>query len=131
VLAQASPPDETGYLLAPIPMDGLPLARTCAVTLPEFGHYKGEYMPAHGTMIVSNDGGWCRLQFAQDLRGLVFVPNVRVTQEPAHGTVVAKKMQGRIGLAYRPVAGFTGSDHFAVGTNGPLPHTIPITVTVQ
>lgn len=34
-------------------------------------------------------------------------------------------------VACFPPAGFVGTDHFAVRTNRPIPHTIPIEVTVR
>ncbi len=131
MLAQATPPDESGHLVPSVPMRDLPVAQVCAVALPWFGHDRGQYMPPHGTIALSNDGGWCWMQFAQDFRHVPFVPDIRVATPPAHGEVVVERMTDRVAVAYRPASGFVGTDHFSVRTNGPLPHTIPIDVTVK
>jgi len=40
-------------------------------------------------------------------------------------------LSDRLALAYSPAPGFIGTDHFSVRTDGPVPHTIPIEVTVK
>jgi hypothetical protein len=130
-LAMFTPPEETGELVPPIPIASLPPARDCEAALPIFGHLSGEYIAPRGSMQMDNDGGWCLLQFTQTFRQIYIVPSVRVIDDPAHGQVVAQRLSGRIGLAYRPAPGFSGADHFTVRTNGPLPHTIPVNVTVR
>lgn len=131
ILALLTPPQETGELVPSIPIAGLPPAHDCAAALPIFGHMGEDYTAPHGSMELSNDGGWCLLQFTQTFRQIYIVPSVSVVDPPAHGQVVAQRLSGRIALAYRPATGFTGADHFAVRTNGPMPHTIPVDVTVR
>lgn len=130
-VAILTPPVETGELVPPIPIAGLPPAHECRAALPLFGHPAGDYIAPQGSMQMDNDGGWCLLQFTQTFRQIYIVPSVSVVDAPAHGQVVAERLSGRIGLAYRPAPGFTGTDHFAVRTDGPLPHTIPVDVTVR
>jgi hypothetical protein len=130
-MAQASPPEESGWKLPSVPMAGLPAAPSCQSSLPLFGHQKGEYMAPHGTMSMANDGGWCSLQFAQQFRYLPMVPSVSVSEPPAHGTVRAEDMKDRVAVAYQPAPGFVGTDHFEIRTDGPLPHHIPVAVTVR
>ncbi|MBS0561057.1 MAG: hypothetical protein JSR21_13485 [Proteobacteria bacterium] len=106
-------------------------SRECTTDLPTFGHPDLQYWPPHGTMRMTNDGGWCWLQFGQSFRAALIHPNPTVAEPPAHGTLDLRKMPDRISMAYRPAPGFTGPDRFAVRTDGPLPHTIPVEVTVR
>ncbi len=129
--AQFVPPSESGFALPHIPVDDLRLSRECATDLPTFGHPDLQYWPPHGTMTMSNDGGWCWLQFGQSFRAALIHPEAAVAEPPAHGTLDVRKMPDRISMAYRPAPGFTGADRFAVRTDGPLPHTIPVEVTVR
>jgi hypothetical protein len=115
----------------PIPISGLPPAHECQAALPLFGHPAGDYIAPQGSMQMGNDGGWCLLQFTQTFRQIYITPSVSVVDAPAHGQAVAERLSGRIALAYRPAPGFTGTDHFTVRTDGPLPHTIPVDVTVR
>lgn len=130
LLALFTPPEETGELVPAVPVSGLAQAQDCAVALPIFGHLSGGYLAPHGTIRISNDGGWCALQFTQTFRQAYIVPHVSVVLAPIHGQAIAQTLPGRIGLAYRPAPGFAGTDHFEVRTDGPLPHTIPIDVTI-
>jgi hypothetical protein len=125
------PPDEYSYDLPLVPMDHLRPAQTCQTTLPMFGHLYGEYWAPHGAIELSNDGGWCWLQFGQMFRRNAIVPDVQVIQLPSHGEVVARRMPDRVSIAYRPAPGFAGTDQFKVRTKGPIPHTIPFDVTVR
>lgn len=131
LLALLAPPNNTGELVSSIPMAGLTAASDCKAALPTFGDMFGNYVAPQGTLNLTNDGGWCSLQFTQTLRQIYVVPDVRLIAPPSHGEVVARKMPDRIAVAYRPAPEFVGTDHFAVRTDGPLPHTIPVDVTVR
>lgn len=131
VLALLKPPDEVGLQLSAVPLHGLRPAASCDVSLPEFGHNAGDYMPPHGAITMGNDGGWCSLQFVQTFHRIFIVPTARVVAPATHGQVQIERLTDRVAVAYLPAPGFVGTDHFAVRTEGPFPHTIPIEVTVR
>jgi hypothetical protein len=124
-------PDEGGALVMTSPTAGQPQAASCVVSLPWFGHESGGYVAPRGTIATSNDGGWCDLQFIQIFRQLYFQPKISVVEPPSHGEATAERLADRLAVAYRPAPGFVGTDRFAVRTDGPIPHTIPIEVTVK
>jgi len=128
---QFIPPNESGFMLPSVPVDTLQKSRDCETSLPTFGHPDAQYWPPHGAITMSNDGGWCWLQFGQSFRANVFVPNATIVERPAHGELDVEKMKDRVSLAYRPTPGFAGADRFVVQTDGPLPHTIPVAVEVR
>lgn len=130
-LAFVKPPDELGLLLPPVPVQGLPTAAHCTVSLPQFGHLAGDYFPPGGTITMDNDGGWCGPQFFQTFHTLKFAPAASVRTPPSHGQVRLARLADRLVVAYRPTPGFTGTDQFVVHTNGPIPHDIPLSVTVR
>jgi len=126
-------PDEGGALVITAPIAGQPQAASCVASLPWFGHEQGWYTSPRGTITTSNDGGWCDLQFIQFFRRIYTKdqPTISVVEPPSHGEATAERLSDRLALAYRPVPGFVGTDHFSVRTDGPVPHTIPIEVTVR
>jgi hypothetical protein len=126
-------PDEGGALVMTSPTAGQPQAASCVVSLPWFGHESGGYVAPRGTIATSNDGGWCDLQFVQFFRRLYSKdqPTISLVEPPSHGEATAARLSDRLALAYRPAPGFVGTDHFTVRTDGPVPHTIPIEVTVK
>ncbi len=123
--------NEGGRVVPATPMDGLQQAAGCTVDLPFFGHSDGFWLAPLGTIAMTNDGGWCWLQFVQAFKYLAIAPAISVVAPPAHGEVRAERLDGRLSVAYRPAPGFVGTDHFAVFTDGPYPHTIPFNVTVK
>jgi hypothetical protein len=135
------PPTEGGKAVLSIPMSGITAAPSCVVSLPWFGHQDLDYIAPHGTITMTDGGGtgggatggggWCALQFVQVFRELIIVPGISVVEAPSHGEARAERMPGRLAVVYRPAPGFVGTDHFAVRTDGPLQHTIPIDVTVR
>jgi hypothetical protein len=131
VLAMFKPPDELGLLLPAEPVQGLRPAASCAVDLPEFGHLDAEYMAPHGAITMGNDGGWCSLQFIQTFHRIYITPAISVVAPASHGEVRVQQLPERLVVAYLPAPGFVGTDHFAVRTDGPIPHNIPIEVTVR
>ena len=132
ILMGPEPPVEYSFILPTVPMGNLRPAQSCQADLPTFGHlFGGDWAAPHGSFSMSNDGGWCWVQFGQMFRSLKIVPDVRVVEPPAHGEVTALRMADRVSVAYRPVPGFVGMDHFEVRTNGPIPHTIPFDVAVR
>jgi hypothetical protein len=130
VRAFVTPPSEGGKAVPSIPMSGLQPVASCDASLPWFGHQDSSYAAPQGTMAMT-DGGWCALQFVQVFRELYIVPKISVVEAPSHGEARAEQMPGRLAVVYRPAPGFVGTDHFAVRTNGPIEHTIPIDVTVR
>jgi hypothetical protein len=131
VLAFGIAAEEGGRSVPAIPISGLQFATGCTASLPWFGHADGLWTAPLGTIAMSNDGGWCSLQFEQAFKQLLIVPEISVATPPAHGEVQAERLPGRLAVAYRPAPGFVGTDHFSVLTDGPYPHTIPINVTVR
>lgn len=125
------PPQEGGKAVPSIPISGMTAAAGCSSSLPWFGHQDLNYIAPQGTMTMSDDGGWCALQFVQVFRSLMFVPRISVVLTPAHGEARVEQLPERLAIAYRPTPGFVGTDHFEVRTDGPIPHTIPIDVTVR
>jgi hypothetical protein len=130
VHAQFAPPSEGGKAVPSIPMSEFQPAASCDATLPWFGHQDSSYAAPQGTMAMT-DGGWCPLQFVQVFNELYIMPKISVVAAPSHGEARAEQMPGRLAIVYRPVSGFVGTDHFAVRTDGPVAHTIPIDVTVR
>jgi hypothetical protein len=67
-------------------------------------------------LVMTNDGGWCWFDSRYFVNTLRFAPTFRISQAPSHGQLVigpdSSKEKTRV--AYRPGAGFTGSDTFAV-----------------
>ena len=112
-------------------MSGIPTTASCVVSLPWFGHQDTGYAAPHGTIAMADDGGWCALQFVQVFRQVIIVPGFSVVEPPTHGEARAERMPERLAVVYRPAPGFVGTDHFAVRTDGPISHTIPIDVTVR
>jgi hypothetical protein len=132
ILMGPQPPVEYSFNLPTVPMGNLRPAQSCQVYLPTFGHlFGGDWAAPHGSFTMTNDGGWCWVQFGQTFRSLRIVPDVRVVELPAHGEVTALRMADRVSVAYRPVTGFAGTDHFEVRTDGPIPHNIPFDVVVR
>ena len=125
------PPTEGGKAVPSTPMSGMTAAASCVVSLPWFGHQDLDYAAPHGTITMADDGGWCALQFVQVFRELSIVPGISVVAVPNHGEARAERLPERLAVVYRPTLGFIGTDHFAVRTDGPVPHTIPIDVTVR
>ena len=66
------------------------------------------------TVTMSNDGKWCWWTRATILAGNSQPQGVpmRVTQQPAHGEVEITVMADATKIAYKPAAGFTGTDRF-------------------
>lgn len=72
--------------------------------------------PVSDTVTVSNDGNWCSWTRATILAGTsepLGVP-MRVTQQPAHGEITITVMAAATKIAYKPAAGFTGTDRFTL-----------------
>jgi hypothetical protein len=131
VLALVSGQNEGGLMVPATPMAGLQNAASCVVNLPWFGHQQGTYGAPLGTIAMSNDGGWCALQFVQIFGKLYIQPEISVVVQPNHGEVMATRLADRLAVTYRPTPGFVGTDHFTARTDGPIPHTIPFDVTVK
>jgi hypothetical protein len=131
VLAVAVPPSEGGKSVPTEPMAGLTPAARCVASLPWFGHQDTGYAAPQGTIAMTDDGGWCALQFVQVFRQLYIVPEISVVVPPGHGEARAERLPGRLAIVYRPAPGFVGTDRFEVRTDGPISHTIPIDVTVK
>jgi hypothetical protein len=131
VRAIMPPPPEGGMAVPSIPMTGVQPAASCVVSLPWFGHQDYDYLAPHGSMNMTNEGGSCVLQFVEVFREIYVLPEISVVEPPNHGEARAEQLPKRFAVVYRPAPGFVGTDHFAVHTNGPIPHTIPIDVTVR
>ena len=126
-----APPSSTGFMLPAVPVDGLRQSGDCETSLPIFGYPADLYSPPHGAITMSNDGGWCWIQFGQTYLDVRFTPDTTVVEQPEHGRVTVEKMKDRVSVAYQPSPGFFGADRFALRTHGPLPSTIPFAVTVR
>jgi hypothetical protein len=129
--AQFSPIPSSGFMLPAVPMDGLRQSGNCETSLPVFGYPDRQYWPPHGAITMSNDGGWCWIQFSQSYLAVLFTPDATVVEQPEHGRVTVEKMKDRVSVAYQPSPGFAGADRFELRTEGPLPQTIPFAVTVR
>jgi hypothetical protein len=129
--AQFAPPPSSGFMLPAEPVDGLRQAGDCATSLPLFGYPDRQYSAPHGAITMSNDGGWCWIQFGQTYLDVRFTPDTTVVEQPEHGRVTVEKMKDRVSVAYQPSPGFFGADRFSLRTHGPLPLTIPFAVTVR
>jgi hypothetical protein len=68
--------------------------------------------PAEVAMAVGNDGGWCGISVAQS--GPKPFDAGLVTQRPAHGRVLVRKVGDRTRVDYFPNPAFGGTDAFAV-----------------
>jgi hypothetical protein len=128
---EGSPLSSTGFVLPTVPVDGLRQSGDCETSLPIFGYPADLYSPPHGAITMSNDGGWCWIQFGQTYLDVRFTPDTTVVQQPEHGRVTVEKMKDRVSVAYQPSPGFSGADRFVLRTHGPLPSTIPFAVNVR
>jgi hypothetical protein len=98
----------------------------CAKTLPQFGGHGKSYTAAAGSIYMTNDG-WCWITIRFRANKEPYIPPVSVTSPPAHGTVQIDTVDQRVRIAYRPAAGFVGSDDFEVRATLP-DNTFPIPI---
>jgi len=114
-------------------------AALCNARLPYFGHYAYpqshgatlEFVPASGSIVMSNDGGWCAIRHEFVYNDRVRTFPMSVMQSPAHGRVVLGAIGGKLWLAYQPVPGFIGPDFFRVRLYSGTLEEVPVHVTVQ
>jgi hypothetical protein len=103
-------------------VSGLQRANNCGGAIGRFGFF-GNPTPAQGTITMANDGGWCWIQFSFVAGNMYVVPDITTTRSPRHGTLVSGGLDTgsgkRVRLAYKPAAGFAGTDNFAVHIQGP------------
>lgn len=118
-------------------LGALPPAHVCQASLPPFGHWQYArddavfYAAAKATIAMANDGGWCQIAFEHDWGGRPAQEPLTVTTPPAHGEAIVGSVGVSLRIAYRPAAGFVGSDAFIVHLTAPDPWDIPVTVTVS
>ena len=115
----------------------LGFSKLCQPNLPVFGRFyypgdiwPGDYLPPHGSILMSNDGGWCQIGHVFTYRQAVSVGTLSVATPPIHGQVRTGAVGPQLRIAYRPAPGFTGTDGFVVHLNTPEPWDIPVQVTV-
>jgi hypothetical protein len=65
-------------------------------------------------MKMINDGGWCWLNLTATNGSLLYLPTYRVVKAPAHGTIVMGPVGMRDRVAFKPDAGFIGTDTYSV-----------------
>ena len=114
-------------------------AADCQTALPFFGHvrYPGDalrgwqFIPAEGSILMRNDGGWCSIGHQFNFNGALLTPEMTMLHPPAHGQVVFGATDGRLRLAYQPAPGFSGTDQFRVRLASPIPEDIPVSVVVR
>ncbi|MBN8874826.1 MAG: hypothetical protein J0H67_18465 [Rhodospirillales bacterium] len=115
----------------------LPAARVCDASLPPFGFvvYARDDAPwdapPNGRIAMANDGAWCQIRFEHAWINMLIQAPLTVEQPPAHGEVLVGSIGYSLRIAYRPVPGFVGQDHFVVRLHGPDPWDIPVAVTVS
>jgi hypothetical protein len=119
---------------SPTDVNTLQEAKVCAKTISKFGFTNPT--PGAGTISMANDGGWCWLQLSMISNNTYVIPGVTVTQPPRHGTMISGGVDTsagkRLRLAYKPVAGFSGTDSFSVHfqlPSGTLDANVAVTVT--
>lgn len=66
------------------------------------------------TMRVSSRGGWCWFDQTGILGSLKYPPEYRVTRAPDHGEILLGEVNQKARIAYRPTAGFEGTDSFVI-----------------
>jgi hypothetical protein len=118
-------------------LQALPPSRICVPNLPVFGRFfypgdvmGGTYLPPHGSIVMSNDGGWCQIRHIFTFQEVITVGTMSLATPPVHGEVRTGTVGEELRIAYRPQPGFTGSDGFVVHLATPQPWDIPVAVTV-
>lgn len=118
-------------------LQALTPSRVCLPDLPVFGRFLypgdvryGSYIPPNGKITVSSDDGWCQISHIFTFQNSVTVGTLSLATPPLHGEVRTGVVGEQLRIAYRPVAGFTGTDHFIVHLDTPQPWDIPIAVSV-
>jgi hypothetical protein len=117
-------------------LKALPQAHTCVANLPPFGHWvyardDGVFTaPPNAQITVSDDGGWCQIQFEQYWGQQPIQAPLAVTVPPAHGQAVVGSVGLSLRIAYKPTPGVVGPDSFTVHMTAPDAWDIPVHVNV-
>lgn len=90
-----------------------PIASQCSWNLPGFGRRHGVYVPAQGTITMSNDG-WCVVHINFVSGGQPYLAPTTVESPPSHGTIKIVSSGVHVHAYYRPTPGFVGSDNFVL-----------------
>jgi hypothetical protein len=79
---------------------------------------------------MTNDGGWCWMDLSATQGSLQYLPTYQVDKAPAHGQIVMGAVGMKARIAFKPEAGFVGTDTYTL-TNT-MSHTERVvTVTVN
>jgi hypothetical protein len=65
-------------------------------------------------MKMINDGGWCWTDLSATEGSLQYLPTYRVDKAPAHGEVVMGAVGMKARIAFKPEAGFAGTDTYSL-----------------
>ena len=106
--------------------DGKPRSKLCSMGRT----YVNSANPAPTVLTMSNDGGWCG-DLRKTLRNnAAFGSPMHVTSPPSHGEISIHVYDDGTTVAYKPKAGFVGTDSFTV-INDTLGFTVPFNVIVK
>ena len=65
-------------------------------------------------MTMTNDGGWCWMDLSATQGSLQYLPTYQVDKAPAHGQVVMGAVGMKARIAFKPEAGFVGTDTYTL-----------------
>jgi hypothetical protein len=90
----------------------MPQSKTCSAE--DGGWSVPGGTPGIGTIIMSNDGGWCGQRLAVEFNDVVFGGTMHLSKLPKHGQVAIVQHDKYTDVAYKPDEGYTGQDSFSV-----------------
>jgi hypothetical protein len=114
------------YAQSPSVMD-LPRAKGCS----EHSNFAtAGRMLGTTDITMSNDGGWCWMDLSATQGSLQYLPTYRVSKAPVHGQVVMGAVGMKARIAFKPEAGFAGSDTYTLmNTLNNSERVVTITIT--
>jgi hypothetical protein len=90
----------------------MPQSKTCSAE--DGGWSVPGGTPGIGTIIMSNDGGWCGQRLAVEFNDVVFGGAMHLSKLPKHGQVAIVQHDKYTDVSYKPDAGYKGPDSFSV-----------------
>jgi hypothetical protein len=109
-------------------VEGPKRSKICKVKEPYAG--AGGVVVSATAITMNNDGNPCWYIRHSTQSGRVFGVPMHLTRQPSHGAVEITVLDNGTRIAYRPIAGFTGTDEFSV-INEMYNVDRPYTVTVS
>jgi hypothetical protein len=89
-------------------------SRTCRAHIPLLVRQQQDVLPVSSSLEMRNDGGWCGWLATAVMRSLLFAPTINLAVPPSHGQILIAPEGKGTRIAYKPSAGFVGTDTFTV-----------------